>query len=652
MATFDSTNIQFTYVTVANSYSYSGMPLSDGLPEESQIQVRYNTASVYQGDTFANGGTLVSVSDLDFNAQEAIKVLSSDLYTIDTETDTISLSPLADVEITVPGSTTKYYYTPSAEVAATSPLVLRRSTDINNAVVTFAPGARLTAGMLNASATQLLHASQELTAFSGGVVSGGGSSGDVDLSGSILSDIGNVDTPAGSGVLSYDEFTQTYSVGATGSLVPAGGNPGWVLAKDTSADGDTVWYDIQSDFNALALTINNFNSIVQNVNARTLGMSRAGEGLETFRTTFIDDVTAASLTAERFEVPNGYLSYDTTTINQSDGVTPYNNVQLNIPGGDTGGGSYITVNEDNSVIRNTNSSGYEWFYQSGNTYDDSSTWIQDGAILIDPRAKDSFGNTYHRILNTEGTGSSYQNHSMIQGRTNRSMWRWDQNNYTYVIAPGDESGSIFASVKEIDGVARNIFTVDDDGNGFFRGNVTANGVFIEGSDATTKTYVADTTGSVIDKIQTLVTNGEAAPIGDANKFGTWYYNDSPGQQHYGPTTQGLAAVGLSIAKGVNIDVPAGPTEDPTDETDASGGSVAEASTETIETISMTGLLTKAAAELKDLDDALDARVTTNETDIASNDAEIASLLSYVTALEARVAALEGVDPNPPPVPGG
>lgn len=306
------------------------------------------------------------------------------------------------------------------------------------------------------------------------------------------------------------------------------------------------------------------------------------------------------------------MSYDNTTLNQADGVTTYNNVQLNIPGGDTGGGTYITVNADNSVIRNTNSTGYEWFYQSGNTYNDSSTWIQDGAILIDPRAKDSNGNTYNRILNTEGTGYSYQNHFMIQGRANRSMWRWNQNNYTYVIAPGDESGSVFASVKEIDGVARNIFTVDDDGNGFFRGNVTANGVFIEGSDATTKTYVADTTGSVIDKIQTLVTNGEAAPIGDATKFGTWYYNDSPGEQHYGPTTQGLAAVGLNIAKGVNIDVPAGPTEEATDETEASGGSAAEASTETIETISMTGLLTKAAAELKDLDDALDARVTTLE----------------------------------------
>jgi hypothetical protein len=505
--------------------------------------------------------------------------------------------------------------------------------------------------MLNASATQLLHASQELTAFSGGVVSGGGSSGDVDLSGRILSDIGNVATPAGSGVLSYDEFTQTYSVGAAGSLVPAGGNSGWVLAKNTAADGDTVWYDIQSDFNALALTINSFNTIVQDVNTRTLGMSRAPEGLG-FRTTFVDDVSAVSLTAERFKVPNGYLSYDNTTLNQADGVTTYNNVQLNIPGGDTGGGSYITVNEDNSVIRNTNSTGYEWFYQSGNTYNDSSTWIQDGAILIDPRAKDSNGNTYNRILNTEGTGYSYQNHFMIQGRANRSMWRWNQNNYTYVIAPGDESGSVFASVKEIDGVARNIFTVDDDGNGFFRGNVTANGVFIEGSDATTKTYVADTTGSVIDKIQTLVTNGEAAPIGDANKFGTWYYNDSPGEQHYGPTTQGLASVGLGIAKGVNIDVPAGPTEEATDETEASGGSAAEASTETIETISMTGLLTKAAAELKDLDDALDARVTTNETDIASNDVDIAALVANINALEARIAVLEGVDPNPPPMPGG
>jgi hypothetical protein len=236
------------------------------------------------------------------------------------------------------------------------------------------------------------------------------------------------------------------------------------------------------------------------------------------------------------------------------------------------------------------------------------------------------------MLITENTGYSYQQHYLINGRANRSMWRTSNKDYTYVLAPGDVSGQVFQATKDINGTARTIFNVDDDGNGFFRGNVTANGVFIEGSDATTKTYVPgqDPSGSVIDKVQSLTT------------LGAFEYNDQPGVYHYGPTTQDLAAVGLDIAKGVNVNVPAGPTEDPTDETAASGGSVAEASTQTIETISMTGLLTKAAAELKDLNDGLETAVTEID-DYITND-----LTPFLTNLNDRIAALEAGTPGPAP----
>lgn len=654
MATFDPTNLEFTFLDVPanNEYPYNGMPLAESMPEAGQIIVLFEAQTVFKD---APNGTEVPVDTLSDELQAQIQTLDASFYSIDEEADTITIPDFGGQQIPIPNITDVYYYAAGAAPSPTSPIRLRRSTDINTPVVTFAPGGRLTADVLNASATQLLHASQELAAFSstGGSTGGsGGTPGTPDLSANLLSDLGNVDFPTGSGVLTYDQNTSTWSAGAAGNLVPAGDGVGpqtpvtppggvpttdtYYLAKGSTTAGDYEWYPTSTITNPLQLLIASNGNNINALQGKTLNQTAINSPGFEVSTSFAGDVKAS-----KFEVPNGYLSYDNTTINQSDGVTPYNNVQLNIPGGDTGGGSYITVNEDNSVIRNTNSTGYEWFYQSGNTYDDSSTWIQDGAILIDPRCEDSSGNTYNRILNTEGTGYSYQNHFMIQGRANRSMWRWDQNNYTYVIAPGDESGVVFTSVKEIDGVARNIFTVDDDGNGFFRGNVTANGVFVEGSDATTKTYIPgqDPAGSVIDKIQNLST------------LGAFEYDDQPGVYHYGPTTQDLTAVGLDIARGVNIDVPAGPTEEATDETGASGGSAAEASTQTIETISMTGLLTKAAAELKDLDDALDARVTTNETDIASNDAEIASLLAYVTALEARVAALEGVDPNPPPTPG-
>ena len=128
MATFDSTNIQITYVTNANGsvYSYSGMPLSDSLPEESQVEVRFNPTIVYADNTQGGGGTAVEVSSLSSEVQEAIIVLPVTLYSIDTDQNTVTVSPLGDTEIAIPGVTTRYYRPQVADASATTPIVLRR----------------------------------------------------------------------------------------------------------------------------------------------------------------------------------------------------------------------------------------------------------------------------------------------------------------------------------------------------------------------------------------------------------------------------------------------------------------------------------------------------------------------------------------------
>lgn len=295
MATFDSTNIEITYVSpqAGSVYSYAGMPLSDSLPEASQIQVRFNTSLVYADATEGGGGSSVAVADLDPAIQEAIIVLPASLYTVDTDQQTITIAPLGDTLIDIPGVSTDYYRPQGADTSASTPIVLRRSTDINAAVVTFAPGARLTAGMLNASTTQLLHASQELTAFSGGSgSSGGGQAETPDLSGNVLWDIGNVETPAGNGILEYDGTNIT--IGAGGSLVPVDGDAGFVLAKATNASGDTEWYDIQTNLAApLFSQISNLGTRVTGVESKTQKQSYSNPG-GVPTTEFAGDISVAA----------------------------------------------------------------------------------------------------------------------------------------------------------------------------------------------------------------------------------------------------------------------------------------------------------------------------------------------------------------------
>ncbi len=687
MATFDSTNIQFTYVTAASFYSYSGMPLSAGLPEASQIQARYNAATVYKDNTLGNGGTLTAVSDLTPAHQEAVKVLSSSLYTVDTDKDTITLASLGDEEITIPGSNTKYYYAPNADVAATSPLVLRRSTDINSAVVTFAPGARLTAGMLNASATQLLHASQELTAFSGGVISGGGSGGDgsdVDLSGNILSDIGNVSTPTGSGVLSYDELSQTYSVGAAGSQVPAGGAQGYVLRKETAADGDTDWYNIQGDFDALNTSISDLalGEVTTNANAidvlndKTINILPPPNTNVTNGTAFTGDLSvtgditatgiAGTMQAEMFEFKgnnlNGFLYMGSTAIapgssgnnyriqafpSSTDAADQRNVWRLN-----SAGWTYMFNRWQGNGV---NVYDYPRIYQSPNQYsqniEGTHTSVGDGAYTL---ARGG-GGYYQAFLTSENRIYSADpgNIPYADSKMNYVHLRDDMNgqyNYTMMTSPGDYHGKAFSVIKN----SATIFSVDKNaGNVFAGGDVNARAFNIN-SDATLKTYVPaenpnESSTKVIDKIQTMVNNGESIaggvipPGANANeKFGAFEYDSATGQYHYGPTTQALTANGLSVINGENINVPGEEAqaeelgEDGAADVPAVPAVPAVPSTQTISTVSIGGLAMKASSQLKDLSDE------------ANNN--IVYLTNYIQELEARVATLEGNSPTPPVLP--
>ena len=656
MASFDSTTIErsFTSLLQSNEYGYSGFPLNDILPDELQIEVLWAVPTVYAGNTKANGGTPITVANQSPSFQQAAQTLELNIhYTLDEDGKYISLieAALPNSVFTVLGTT--YYRDDSLTLpdgtSINGYIQIRRSTDINSALVTFAPGSRLTSDMLNASQTQLLNSVQELASFTTAGSSGSGSV-DVDISGNSIFELSDV-TNGGDGVLSLSGGTVTS--GLAGSFVPAGGDAHEVLRKSTNADGALEWYNIDAEISSVNLvaltaqalaaqnqsTLNSDLGFIDQTTQDGYTVTRVQSPLYVAGT---DGVSPGNITADKYVLDNGDATPPNLTFDNTTNGT-YNTVYLQIPGTDTGGGSYLTRNQAGSVIRNTNASGYEWFYQAGNDYTDPSTWRQDGAILIDPRATHSSGENYSRVLNWNGT-NSYQNHYIINGSINRSMWRDDDKTYTYVMSPGDIGGVVFQSTKVINGEETDIAKIDNDGNAYFRGNLTVDGTVIEGSDATIKTYVTDTTGSVVDKIQTLVTNGEAEALNPLSeiKFGTWVYNDTPTIKHYGPTTQGLAAAGLDIAKGVDNQLPAGPTEEATDETDASSGTAATTATQTIETLSMTGILTKAAAELKDLSDDSFTAIE------AIDDYLINDLTPFLTNLNDRIAALENGTPGPTP----
>ena len=682
MATFDSTNIEFTFVAPpsAGQYSYAGMPLSDVVPVGSQLQIRWEVITVYEGNTQGNGGTAVTVADLPANIQEAIVNLPGSLYTADTAKQTIAISTLSDTSIVNPGGQQVTYYRPPSGVtypSPTEPIKIRRSTDINLPVVTFTPGSRLTAGVLNASATQLLHASQELTAFTtSGGSSGSGNTGPLDLSGNTIGQLGNVTTTT-SGVLQYDTGTGNVTTGSIsgGGLVPLGTglDTNNYLRKASSAAGDYEFFDLGASLVGINNSISANGSSINAINTTLAYQSVAAppDGITTFtgdlavvpNSTYSNDGTVQA----RFFEFNGN-GLDGSIFLGSAGTTPtssQNNYRIQaFPSS--------TSSADQRNLWRLNSAGWTYMFnrwqansediydhprifQTANQYSQNvqgtNTSVGDAAYLLQ-RGGDGFyqgmltssNRMYSNNPGTDPYVDSKMNYLHLRDDLN------DQYNYTMMTSPGDYHGKAFSVIKN----STTLFSVDKTiGSVYTSGDVNARAFNIN-SDATLKTYVPaqnpnESSTKVIDKIQTMVTNGESIaggvvpPGANTNeKFGAFEYDTATGQYHYGPTTQALTANGLSVINGENVNVigeEARAVEsgvDGADDVPAVPVVPAVPSTQTISTVSLGGLAMKASSQLKDLSDEVNNNIV--------------YLTSYIQALEARVATLEGNSPSPPVLP--
>lgn len=270
MATLDPNfTLELTHITLGNRvFSYASMPLNPALPDASQIQVRWNVTTVYQGNPQTSGGTPVTVSTLSQTLQDEIQTLLGTMYVVDAVAKTVTIN--ADSTIVDQITFGNYYFPGTFLVSQVTPLVFRRDTNVTNPTVVFSPGSRLTSELLNTSDSQMLNAIQEIVAFGDGNSSGGGSGGTVDLGTYSIFDLGDVSAASGSGLLSYDTGTGLVTTGASGSLLPAGGGTAEYLRKSSNVDGAVEWYDLNTELNAITGSIaSNSTDITANNSAIT-----------------------------------------------------------------------------------------------------------------------------------------------------------------------------------------------------------------------------------------------------------------------------------------------------------------------------------------------------------------------------------------------
>lgn len=291
MPQFDSEptlTIRYTSSSGTNEYSFDGLTLISALTDASQVEVRWDVDVVYSGPS--ETGTSFGVDTLSSTIAEKIKTLVLDThYTVNAETNEITLIPGAIADQPIVTASGTFYYPSSVTISSSQYLELRRSTDVTSKVVTFQPGSRLTAENLNLSTSQLFNAIQELTAFG---VGSAGTVTDVDLSNNSINDLGDVTIDTGfTGLLQWNHLTQQVESGASvGGLVPAEGNSstdGMALVSsfifggiNSSPSYDWEWLtfdEVKSDKAGTSSLTDELNSITNSITpiaTRTSGLSR------------------------------------------------------------------------------------------------------------------------------------------------------------------------------------------------------------------------------------------------------------------------------------------------------------------------------------------------------------------------------------------
>ncbi len=182
-------SITVTYSTEApdQRYSYAVLALLDDIEDAAQLKVQWEVSGVTR---VSDGAAINPEQDLSALAADLLYTLDPSLYTVNATDDTVLIDSavVSGTTVTVEG---EVYLrgTLAGSNFAIAPLRIERATNIDDPLVEYQPGSRLSHNSLNSNSEQVINALQELMVE---VESLAGDVGVVDLSVKSINDLGDV----------------------------------------------------------------------------------------------------------------------------------------------------------------------------------------------------------------------------------------------------------------------------------------------------------------------------------------------------------------------------------------------------------------------------------------------------------------------------
>lgn len=219
----------FTSPEPSNTFGYGEIDLTDAMADAAQIQLRWEILTVT-----GPGAVPVELAQLPAAEREQIIVIDPIYYTLNPTASslTVDYDALSDSVVTVynnEGVATDYTRPPFSVISAVSPVKIRRSVDVTDAIVEFQSGSRLTSDQLNAAVAQVLFATQELSAFG----SQGTLDSSVDLGNESINNLGDVSINIGNTgailVVGQDGTITDSTTGGTNAVLSVNGDTGAVV---------------------------------------------------------------------------------------------------------------------------------------------------------------------------------------------------------------------------------------------------------------------------------------------------------------------------------------------------------------------------------------------------------------------------------------
>ena len=278
-----TTEITLNSSTPGDGFIYSAIPLLDSIDDASQLEIYWNVKYVKRVDDSVK----IDVDTLAADVRAQLRLLDGSLWQVDNDTKELFItSDLVNREVTAGG--VAYMYGPDAGLGIDAPAVadnqyieIRRATSLDNRLVTFQPGTRLTSANLNISNEQMFNALQEITKYGIFAIGGSETAGKPDISENSITELRDVATFTSAGFLQWNG-TEVISLPlSTGNFVPVtntGAAEGEALVvTNTSSLGGYSWERlIAADINRRSGNSENLDSylstqsgLVQGIDSRT-----------------------------------------------------------------------------------------------------------------------------------------------------------------------------------------------------------------------------------------------------------------------------------------------------------------------------------------------------------------------------------------------